>query len=277
MQELIRGAFHFHSTYSHDGRSTLAQTASTLHQRGFSFCIMTEHFEDFDPPKFKRYIEEVNALNRQGGFVLIPGIEANLGGIDTILFPVVTFDECFRFAAGKRTDRRQTWKVLAHPSRYPFDQVSKHLETFEIDAIELWNQQADGYYMPPLDFLESLKGHAWRNRYYYLFGCDLHDVSLSVCNIVTMQQLVGLSSESITTEMTRGRFVSVNVSTGIEYPNERGEAEFDEWLERVRGMPFGNARLLRSIRLTLKGIYQMMPRPMRHSLNDLKNLVRNKI
>lgn len=278
MQKFVRGTFHFHSTYSHDGRTTLAQTASTLRQRGFSFCIMTEHFEDFDRAKFNRYIEDVNALNRERDFLLIAGIEVNLAGIDTILFPVMDFDECRHFAAGGTTTRRPVLKVLAHPSKYPFDRVSKHLERFEIDAIELWNQQADGAYMPPLDFFEALRTHAARNRYRYLFGCDLHDVSLSLYNIIAVPATVTpLSSESIVTEMRLGRLASFNVKTGIQYVNRPGEAEFDAWLERVRGRSFANARLRRGIRRTLNATYKMLPRPARQSLDDFKNFVKNKV
>jgi len=48
MRDSIDGAFHFHSTYSHDGKNTLSEIASTLSEAGLSFCVMTEHFEDLD-------------------------------------------------------------------------------------------------------------------------------------------------------------------------------------------------------------------------------------
>src|SRR5690349_10033752 len=84
----IRGTFHFHSTYSHDGRTTLQETAESLHKQGFSFVIMTEHFEDFDRPKFDAYLSEIGSLNTEGRVILIPGMEINLEGIDTIKYPV---------------------------------------------------------------------------------------------------------------------------------------------------------------------------------------------
>ena len=48
MQETIQGTFHFHSTYSHDGRSTLSEIASALRTAGMAFCVLTDHFDPCD-------------------------------------------------------------------------------------------------------------------------------------------------------------------------------------------------------------------------------------
>src|SRR2546426_12439142 len=135
MQELIQGTFHFHSTYSHDGRSTLCDIVSTLRGRGFSFCIMTEHFEDFDALKFNRYLQEVNVLNQTGGFVLIPGVEVSLSGIHTIIFPALEYAEIARLASEKKEGQHRMFKVVAHPSNYSFQKVARHLETYQINWI----------------------------------------------------------------------------------------------------------------------------------------------
>ena len=86
MSNTIEGTFHFHSTYSHDGRSTLDEIVWTLRSRGLSFCVMTEHFEDFDGTTFERYVQDIDRLNRRGDFVLVPGVEIHLYGIDTIVW-----------------------------------------------------------------------------------------------------------------------------------------------------------------------------------------------
>src|SRR5690349_2283600 len=183
---MIRGTFHFHSTYSHDGRTSLAETAAKLRSDGFSFVIMTEHFEDFDRGKFDAYIREVDALNRTGGLVLIPGMEVNFEGIDTIKFPVREYDDCMQFAAQAQKSGENVLNVIAHPSKYPFHKVAAHLEKYDINGIELWNQQADGSYAPPLQFLKELQVHKKVRSYQYFFGCDLHDVNLRVTNFLVV-------------------------------------------------------------------------------------------
>lgn len=64
MGNFLQGTFQFHSTYSHNGRSTLREMESTLQRSGFSFCVMTVHFADFDVPKLDRYIREWNEVSK---------------------------------------------------------------------------------------------------------------------------------------------------------------------------------------------------------------------
>src|SRR5262245_38629 len=115
VSQRILGTFHFHSTYSHDGCSTLSEIVSTLRGQGFSFCVMTEHFEDFDAFTFRRYLDEVAALNEQGDFVLVPGVEVDLLGLHTIVFPAVDYAEITELAAGERAPAPPMFTVLAHP------------------------------------------------------------------------------------------------------------------------------------------------------------------
>jgi hypothetical protein len=277
MQELIQGTFHFHSTYSHDGRSTLYEIASILRRRGFSFCIMTEHFEDFDALKFNRYIGEVNALNQSGGFVLIPGVEVNLSGVDTIIFPVLEYADIARLASEGKDGQRRMFKVVAHPSKYQFRKLARHLETYDINGIELWNQQTDGRHLPPIRFLESLKTQAWRNHYRYFFGCDLHDVKLTVTNVISLPKPAHLTSEAIVSEVTEGDFRASSLTTGIEYRNGPERADFDTWLETLLKESYYRGKVLYGLRGCLKGLYRMLPQHVQRSLNDFKNFVRNKV
>ena len=152
---VIQGTFHFHSTYSHDGKNTLSETVSSLNALGFSFCVMTEHFEDFDAPKLERYVREAHELTDRTGFLVIPGVEVDLSGLHTIVFPVTEYAEIARFAQGQDTDF-PLFKILAHPSKYSFEKVARHVEKYHINGVELWNQQADGRYTPPLAFLALL-------------------------------------------------------------------------------------------------------------------------
>ena len=277
MRQLIQGTFHFHSTYSHDGRSTLHEIASNLSGRGLSFCIMTEHFEDFDAAKLERYVREVDEITCSSGFLMIPGIEVHLAGLDTILFPVRRYEEIARFAAEGTESQPPMFKVLAHPSKYPFEKVAKHLERYEINGVELWNQQENGSYIPPVEFLELLQTHQRRNQYRYFFGCDLHDVKLTIANVLSLPVLGCPTTDAVINALIGGDFISRNRPTGIEFHNGSKRVDFDHWLQTVHKRSYYRGKLLRSMRRFLKSLYRTLPRNTQHSLNDVKNFVRNKV
>lgn len=277
MQKLIRGAFHFHSKYSHDGRSTLQEIASALSERGFSFCVMTEHFEDFDAAKLDRYVQELKEVSESSGFLFIPGIEVHLSGLDTIIFPVRDYSQIAQFVSEGKDSQPSLVKVLAHPSKYLFEDVVSHLAKHHLDGIELWNQQADGRHMPPVDFLESLNAYPGRNRYRYYFGCDLHSANLTVANVLLLSSLNCGTTESVTKALIDGDFVSRNETTGIELRNGSEGIDFGAWLEAVSDESYSRAKLLRSVRHCLKTIYRVLPKHAQDSLNDFKNFVRNMV
>jgi len=273
---VIQGTFHFHSTYSHDGKNTLSETVSSLNALGFSFCVMTEHFEDFDAPKLERYVREAHELTDRTGFLVIPGVEVDLSGLHTIVFPVTEYAEIARFAQGQDTDF-PLFKILAHPSKYSFEKVARHVEKYHINGVELWNQQADGRYTPPLAFLALLKGQPWRNRCRYFFGCDLHNSRFAPSNVISIQAGIPLASEAVVSALTEGNFIARNVPTGIEYSNGSDRTDFDAWLQAVSRKSNYRGKILRGVRSCLKSIYRMLPRDVRHSLNDFKNFVRDKV
>jgi hypothetical protein len=273
----IRGTFHFHSTYSHDGCSTLSEIVSTLRGQGFSFCVMTEHFEDFDACTFGRYLDDVAALNEQGGFVLVPGVEVDLLGLHTIVFPAVDFAEITRLASGERAPAPPMFTVLAHPSKYPLDRLLHHLQRYRIDGIELWNQQADGRYLPPLAFLDSFRAEAAGRSYRYFFGCDLHDVKLTVANVLSIPRPASLTAAAIARELIEGECVASNLATRVEFRNGTSPTDFPSWLDQLHRQSNYRGRALRVVRRGLRRAYHWLPRDTQRSLNDFKNFVRNKV
>jgi len=276
MPETIQGTFHFHSTYSHDGRNTLAEIAASLEKRGISFCVMTEHFEDFDAAKFARYIREANDVTKDSGFIFIPGIEVHLSGVDTIIFPVHEYEPIARLAKEGTDSTPPLFKVVAHPSKYPFEKIVQHLERYHINAIELWNQQADGGSIPPLRFLELVRTREWRNRYQYFFGCDLHSARLKVANLISLPRPSRISAESIVHCLTDGTFACRNLVTGIEYRNG-DNTDFDSWLKTILERSYYRGKVLRGVRRGLRAAYKKLPRGTQHLLNDVKNSVRYKV
>jgi len=275
MNDTIQGTFHFHSTYSHDGKSTLPEIASALQKLNLSFCVMTDHFEDFDAAKFDRYIEQLKETSQSSGFIFIPGIEVHLSGIDTILFPVQNYEDVARFESEGVESQPPMFKVLAHPSKYHFGEIATHLAKYRLDGIELWNQQADGRHMPPLAFWEQFKSLTQSCNYKFFFGCDLHSANLTVANVLSLRLPGCRTSEAVVNALTSGNFISRNNPTGISFGNE--SIEFDEWLRSMSKQSFHKGRLLHSVRSCLRAFYKWLPRDAQHSLNDVKNFVRNKV
>jgi hypothetical protein len=277
METSVRGTFHFHSVYSHDGKSTLPQIVARLQAQGFAFCIMTEHFEDFDEAKFNRYVQEIDTLNREGRFVLISGVEINLSGVDTIVFPARDYRECRQFAEKGCETGLRMFKVVAHPTKYPFETVARHLHTYQIDGIELWNQQADSSYMPPLSFLSALQCQPYCNDYRYLFGCDLHDVNLTVSNVISLASGERLDADAIVNRIREGGFDTSNLRTGVNYCNGPDRPDFQDWVRETSSRSYSNGKRLRMVRRMLRACYRILPCRAQHALNDIKNYVRNKV
>lgn len=277
MQDTIQGTFHFHSTYSHDGRSTLSEIATTLREQGLSFCLMTEHFEDFDEPKFDQYLLEIDSLNKSNSFLLVPGMEVSIGGLHTIVFPVRDFGELRELSSGETPASGPMFKVLAHPSKYPFPSVIRHLQKYRIDGIELWNQQSDGSYLPPFRFLESLKTYPQRSQYRYFFGCDIHNVHLTARNILSVPAPKEQTTQAIVDALISGDFISRNKVTGIDYRNGTDRTDYDTWIKALSDRPFYRAKLKLWVRRRLRSAYKIFPRQIQHSLNDFKNFVRDKV
>lgn len=275
MSRKIQGAFHFHSTYSHDGRSSLGEVAAALKAQGLTFCVMTDHFEDFDAAKFSQYLKEMQELTQSSGVTFIPGAEVHLSGVDTLVFPVRSYEQVVALESGEAQD--SLFKVVAHPSRYGREQVLNHLSRYRIDGIELWNQQADGCFLPPLELFAFIASSAAAQSSRYFFGCDIHDAKLAVANLLEIEDVAERTPDAIASALMSGSFVARNRNTAVELRNGERATELVPWLEALRKRSFRRGQLLRGIRRCLRRAYKSLPRQTQRSLNDVKNAVRNRI
>jgi DNA polymerase (family 10) len=75
----LRGDLHSHSTWSADGKNTIAEMAETARARGYEFLALTDHSHYLREGKLARQHEEIDALNeRLAPFRILKGIEANI-------------------------------------------------------------------------------------------------------------------------------------------------------------------------------------------------------
>ena len=84
----IEGVFHVHSSFSHDGKESLYELSSHFKTKGIDFCIITDHFEDFDEKSFYSYLAQIRDINSSGKFLFIPGVEIVVGAAHIIVFPL---------------------------------------------------------------------------------------------------------------------------------------------------------------------------------------------
>lgn len=238
---------------------------------------MTEHFEDFDPQKLESYLQEAQMVSGEVGFVLIPALEVHLAGIDTLVFPGRDYQQIAELASGDFRKGEGLLKLLVHPTKYPLQRVFAHLDRFNIQGIELWNQEVDGHSLPPFRFLKSFLVHPRCDQYLYFFGCDLHNVRGRISNILILSQPCEKSPEAIMNCLRRGYFSTRNLRTGIEFRNGNPRMDLASWLTVQQQKTYYRGRLVGWVRNSLRSAYKQLPRSSQRSLNDVKNYVRNRL
>lgn len=276
MHSPIAGAIHFHSDFSHDGRSSLEEIRSRLVSQGLSFCIMTDHFEDFTEQSFDCYLERITVLNRTPGFVFVPGVEVSIGGIDTLLYPVYHYSQCRAFPAEETGGASRMRSVLAHPSKYAAPALERHMQRVPLTGIELWNQLADGL-LPSSTVVRFLQSVRSRHSYRYFFGCDIHNARHGVRNIVTLPARTALEIETIVGALDHGSFSTANRTTGRTYESTSTNVNLDQWLATASQRRPARLAIRCGVRRSLRSAYRLLPRRLQRSLNTLKNYVRNEV
>lgn len=147
----MKGVFHVHSTFSHDGKCSLPQIAGLCREKRFRFAMITEHAEDFEgQSKMQSFIEECRAVSTREQVLLVPGLEFGfkeypklhlLGiGLSKLIFPADierTIDEIHQQGG---------LAVIAHPTRNRHF-IPEHIMG-QLDGIEVWNAAYDSRYMP---------------------------------------------------------------------------------------------------------------------------------
>jgi hypothetical protein len=169
----IKGLVHVHSTYSYDGKESLASLRELLMQKGLSFCFLTEHTDEMTVEKAQMFVQECRTLSGSQ-FVFIPGFEVPYKDAHILLIGTESF-------MGQKADApmllewstRARLTVLAHPVRNKFTIDETILSA--IDAVEIWNQQYEGKKVPRVHSSEFLRELQMRkNELIATGGTDFH-------------------------------------------------------------------------------------------------------
>jgi predicted metal-dependent phosphoesterase TrpH len=169
----IKGIVHIHSTYSYDGKESLASLKEFLQKEGITFCCLTEHTDFLTVEQAQMFVQECRALSGSQ-FVFIPGFEVPYKDAHILLIGTEAF-------LGQKADAQmlRQWSeraqltILAHPvrNRFAVDETMGEV----IDGIEIWNQQYDGKKVPRPRAAQLLR--ALQQKQHGLFatgGIDFH-------------------------------------------------------------------------------------------------------
>jgi DNA polymerase (family X) len=122
----LRGDLHSHSTWSSDGKNSIAEMAETAKARGYAYLAVTDHSHYLREGRLEAQDAEIDALNEQlGRFRLLKGIEVNIradGSLDV----------------DDDTLARRDWVVASlHTAfdRNPTDRVLAAMENPHVDCI----------------------------------------------------------------------------------------------------------------------------------------------
>jgi len=273
----FRGVIHFHSEYSHDGRDQIPVLAQKLALQRFDFCILTDHFEDFDASDLDRYRSEIEAVNAVGSFIMVPAIEVEYESIHVILVPVGRFDEIKKSVIDDDFRQLDAVRLLAHPTKYDLETTVSALRKHEFDGIELWNQAADGKYAPPYDKLRILLPQIRPDSTGHFFGCDIHDGRHSVANYLTIPADGPLTLDYIVAALRARRYTSKSRLTGHILSAALPASELPRWLETTAGSRNLRVAFTSGLTRVLKYVYHSLPRPLRKRINHFKNTVKSRL
>ena len=114
--EDLRGELHCHSTWSADGKASIAEMARAAKARGYRYLCLTDHSHYLREGRLEQQWKEIEAVNaRIGSFRVLRGIEANIRADGTIDVDDDVLAELDWVVASLHTafDRSPTERVLA--------------------------------------------------------------------------------------------------------------------------------------------------------------------
>ena len=168
----LRGSYHTHSRYSHDGVFTLEELKRSFREKGYDFVIMTEHAEDLTTDSYETFYKECETLS-DDSFLFIPGLEVPYEGrVHVGCFPSAsTYDRVPLYHEGITYMRNHgAISIFHHPSKQGYYMN----ETFRtlLDGIEIWNSRYEGRWAPSMRTMQFARQHFLGTLFFG--GLDLH-------------------------------------------------------------------------------------------------------
>lgn len=201
------GIIHVHSNYSHDGLDTLERLRDFALDRGIGFIGMTDHAEDFDPPRYVEFQEHCSSLSDDSVSIIAgleyrfsgyPGLHLLALGLSRMIEPTTPEDFC------QQTRDAAEFTIVAHPVLPEYQIPACVAES--LDAIEVWNAAYNTRYLPDVRAIrlyQMLSRH--RPEMVATAGLDQHD---SRNDRETRVELANPSAHHPLAELKAGRFIN---------------------------------------------------------------------
>ena len=112
----LRGDLHMHSTWSNDGKNTLAEMAAAAKARGYDYVAITDHAHYLRDGRFEAQAKEIAKLQKKlAPFKLLRGIEVSIRVDGSLDFSDEELAECDWVMASLHSafDKSPTERVLA--------------------------------------------------------------------------------------------------------------------------------------------------------------------
>jgi len=276
LRNYYTGVIHIHSEYSHDGHNKISDMSAALKADGVDFCVLTDHFEDFDDAKFRRYLTEIKEVNRLQQTVFVPAIEAEFLGFHVIFLPVSGYDQIRTIVDRRHLGDSPLIKILAHPSKHPLSDVLALLRDHKLNGVELWNQQADSSYLPPARCFQELIGALSGNIPSVIFGSDVHNLKHKIHNVILIDRKNSLTEESIVTHLREKTYTNYNRKIGRHLSGNSSRVSIGRWFDEIRGKAENKAFVMQGVKRLLRFFYHLLPRSTQHQINDFKNAVKSR-
>lgn len=142
----LKGAFHLHSDYSHDSSCSLEELVQKARKLGYSFLVITDHFEDMDKSRLQELIDNCKRLTMASdNLEIIPGIEIRCKnrahilviGIQAPIDPSDALDIELVQKSAKAQGALTGVAHLCHEANLSLEELSG------FDFIEVWNARYD--------------------------------------------------------------------------------------------------------------------------------------
>jgi hypothetical protein len=168
----IRGLFHIHTAYSHDGHLTPETIREKALDLGCGFAVVCDHAQDVSPAHYQSLRDDCEKVS-DAVFLLIPGLEFAFGtihllgiGLERTIFASRP-EECLR-----QIRDQEGLAVWAHPN------LSDLLrwERWELlDGIEVWSARYGTKFAPSADLCRAVGAFETRAaRVFAYAGLDAH-------------------------------------------------------------------------------------------------------
>ncbi|MCU1299610.1 MAG: hypothetical protein JWO91_3888 [Acidobacteriaceae bacterium] len=203
--QIAKGIVHTHTTFSYDGKLSVAEFCELLKNEGFHFVGLTEHTLGLGPEKYAELVRECRE-HSDSKFIAIPGLEFRCGDGNEIAGigvqhwledkPAEEMIPAIREAGG--------FSIWVHPFKRP-----RWSGPFlDCDAIEILNGKLDGVLAPNLGLLQAYKRERARGKIFgAIFGLDFHNLR-QLRSVWVECQVEELTTEEILKALREGRYVS---------------------------------------------------------------------